>query len=128
MSADIKFMVETPLAHRFPDARNFREAVRLAQLTKDRLVLINRVGEGIFLAVDIEQERSLVFPLQHPGRRSPGESRQPDGLLFDNRIEHKLSGIRQLFRKTHLELIVKIPGQTGNLQPTRVARRRCRSP
>lgn len=88
MSADIKFMVETPLAHRFPDARNFREAVRLAQLTKDRLVLINRVGEGIFLAVDIEQERSLVFPLQHlaEGRRENPASQMDSSLTIGSSI------------------------------------------
>ncbi len=30
---------------------------------------------------------------------------QPDGLLFDHRIELELRGIRQFFDKAHLELI-----------------------
>ncbi len=88
MSADVKFVVETPLAHSFPNARNFREAVRLAQLAKDRLVFINRVGEGIFLAVDIEQERGLVLRCKTlaEGRRENPASQMDSSLTIGSSI------------------------------------------
>ena len=63
--ADIEFVIKAPAAHGFPDPRDFRKAMRLAQLAKNRFVLVNRVGKGAALPVDVDQERGLIFTLQH---------------------------------------------------------------
>jgi hypothetical protein len=88
MSADIKFVVETPLAHRFPDARNFREAVRLAQLTKDRLVFINRVGEGIFSPLTSSRNAAWFFRCSTlaEGRRENPASQMDSSLTIGSSI------------------------------------------
>lgn len=93
------------------------------KLAEDRFILVDGVGKGVFLAVHVNQERRLVFALQHSGRGAAGEAGQPDRLLFHNRIEHKLGGIRQLLRESNLQLIVELFRQAGDLQPFRVAGR-----